>query len=253
MKIISEGTQYNANLPSGFAKLLPNQIFEQLLEMNNSKEDIAAWNKRNIMFVFMFFMLFAIFAIFTAWQVIFIGLLIGGLFFYNQMKAIKLTYQQFRFERQLEFAKFARLIIPLLKQYQQSINLRAIFEKIVPRLAYEVDRQMLQRLIVDMSYLPGSYEPFDNFAKQMSGTDGSYLFMSTLADLDQGSIDLLVIDRLGKMASEEMMQGIDQIVEFKIKGFSGTFGKMVGTIIILVFGFGISLVIYKIGEVGFFF
>jgi hypothetical protein len=77
--------------------------------------------------------------------------------------------------------------------------------------------------------------------------------MQSLFDLDQGALDLTVIERLGQIASKEMMSGIDQIIAFKERKFSLLYTKILMSVVVLMFGFGISIVVYQIGEMGIFF
>ncbi|MGF1996145.1 hypothetical protein ACQUFM_18310, partial [Enterococcus casseliflavus] len=93
------------------------------------------------------------------------------------------------------------------------------------------------------------FDPFKMFAKQMSGTDSSRLFMVTLARLAQGSANLQVIDQLSRIASEEMMAGIEQIIHFKLSRFSGLYMKMVGAILVFVLGASIAIIPFQLGKV----
>lgn len=250
IKIIAQATDTGIKR-EGLSKLLAQELVEKLIEMNNSKQDIEKWQKKNILivlcilifFTFMAVMLFLGFAVF--------GILLALLFYYNQLKSVQMAYNQFRFERQFTFTEFMLLITPLLKQTSSSINLRSLFEKILPRMEYEIDRNILKRLMADMSYYSNPYYAFDLFAKQMSGTETSYLFMSILADLNNGSINLQIIDELSKLTLDEMMKGIDQIIEYKCSRFNFLFTKLLGTIAIVIIGFSIATIIYNTGNLGF--
>jgi len=136
-----------------------------------------------------------------------------------------------------------------LKQTRGGINLRSVFERIVPRMPHEIDKKILQRLMLDMSRNPSSFDPFKMFAEQMSGTDSSRLFMVTLARLAQGSANLQVIDQLSRVTSEEMMAGIEQIIHFKISRFSGLYMKLVGAILVFVLGASIAIIPFQLGKV----
>lgn len=249
--VIDQGIE-NGVKREGYSKLLPENAFHQLIEMNNSKSDIEMWHRRNIWLTVSIFLIFSLLSFFTTFWFAILGAFFSTVYYHNQMKSVRVSYNQFRFERQFQFTKFTQLIIPLLKQSSGNINLRAVFDKIVPRMDFDIDRKILQRLMSDMSYYNNSYYAFDMFAKQMSGTDTSYLFMSTLADLNNGALDLKVIDELGKLSSDEMMKGMDQIIDYKVRKFNGTYGKMVGSMILIILGFSIAVVIYQIGNLGLF-
>ncbi|MGM0162865.1 hypothetical protein [Enterococcus sp. DIV1059_2] len=239
--------------PSFFVRLLPNDIVQQLREMHNSTRAISKWQKKNIQRIILLTGLCLPLGYFIDLRLAPVGLVLGLILYRNQLQTVKRVYMQFRFERQMQFAKFARLLIPLLKQAESGINLYKIFSRVVPRLSYEVDQKLLMALMKDISDFPNSIKPYEDYAKAVSGSEMSILFMSTLYDLEQGAINLQVIDRLGQLASQEMMQGIDQIISLKVKRFQLLFTKMMTSIVVLIVGFALALFIYQIGQVGFYF
>ncbi|WP_195961711.1 hypothetical protein [Enterococcus casseliflavus] len=252
---ISMDSANNVSEPkrNGYLKLIPEKNLYELREMNNSMQDILMWEKRNVRRAVLFILVFGIFGVLIDFRFAFLGIVFAILDGRNQFKKVSLVYQQFRFERQLQFFKFARLLIPLLKQTGDGVNLNAIFIRLVNRMPHDIDKNLLQKLITDMSYYSGNFYPFEVFANQMSGSENSVLFMQTLFDLDQGALDLTVIERLGQIASKEMMSGIDQIIAFKERKFSLLYTKILMSVVVLMFGFGISIVVYQIGEMGIFF
>ncbi|WP_270288214.1 hypothetical protein [Enterococcus casseliflavus] len=241
------------NKPPIWLRLLPEEIVRQLREMNNSTVAIAKWQKKNIQRTLFLTSLFLLSGYFIDWRITPLGFVVSVLLYRQQLQTVKRVYMQFRFERQMQFAKFARLLIPLLKQAESGINLYQIFSRVVPRLNYQVDKDLLMGLMKDLSDFPNSIQPYEDYAMAVSGSEMSILFMSTLYDLEQGAINLQVIDRLGQLASAEMMQGIDQIIAFKIKRFQLLFTKMMTSIVVLIVGFALALFLYQIGQVGFYF
>lgn len=239
--------------PPIWLRLLPEEIVRQLREMNNSTVAIAKWQKKNIQRVLFLTSLFLPLGYFVDWRIAPLGFVVSVLLYRQQLQTVKRVYMQFRFERQMQFAKFARLLIPLLKQAESGINLYQIFSRVVPRLNYQVDKDLLMGLMKDLSDFPNSIKPYEDYAMAVSGSEMSILFMSTLYDLEQGAINLQVIDRLGQLSSAEMMQGIDQIIAFKIKRFQLLFTKMMTSIVVLIIGFALALFLYQIGQVGFYF
>lgn len=241
------------NKPPIWLRLLPEEIVRQLREMNNSTVAIAKWQKKNIQRTLFLTSFFLLSGYFIDWRITPLGFVVSVLLYRQQLQTVKRVYMQFRFERQMQFAKFARLLIPLLKQAESGINLYQIFSRVVPRLNYQVDKDLLMGLMKDLSDFPNSIQPYEDYAMAVSGSEMSILFMSTLYDLEQGAINLQVIDRLGQLASAEMMQGIDQIIAFKIKRFQLLFTKMMTSIVVLIVGFALALFLYQIGQVGFYF
>ena len=122
---------------------------------------------------------------FIDWRIAPLGFVVSVLLYRQQLQTVKRVYMQFRFERQMQFAKFARLLIPLLKQTESGINLYQIFSRVVPRLNYQVDKDLLMGLMKDLSDFPNSIQPYEDYAMAVSGSEMSILFMSTLYDLEQ--------------------------------------------------------------------
>lgn len=248
MKLIIRESKKPINIDNKFfLMLLPQSIMDNLLAMNNSKLDIEKWNKRNFIIAIVL-LIFFIVASFSFQPLIFLGLFVSGSFYYKQLQSVNSAYQQFRFERQLQFTKFVLLTVPILQEHKNSesgIDLRNIFKGVVPRLQYEVDRKILESLRADMLLNPASYEPFRTFADKMSGSDNSHLIMSTLADLTQGSIDLSVIDRLARLANKEMMEGMDQIILTKVNSFNGLFMRLAISLAFIVIGFTVATIVYQ--------
>lgn len=231
-----------------FSRFLPEKQYNYLLLMNNSLSDIEQWTKRLILLLFFFVVSFLLLGILLGWQLFVIGALFSAATYWLKLNRISNTYYQFRFERQVQFSDFEKLLVPVLKQTKGGINVRSILERLLPRIPNEIDKKILQRLMLDITHHPENYEPYENFAKQMSETDSSILFMITLADLDQGVKDLRVIDRLAKIAMNETMEGIDQIINYKLKRFSGLFLKIMLIIVIFLLGNGISIVVFNLGK-----
>lgn len=247
--VIRNKTAESSENRSFFSRLLSDGVYQNLLEMNNTKENIEKWAKKKIRTSAICFSIFVVLGFLMSLYLIPIGLVVSMLIYLDTIKSVKVVYQQFRFERQIQFSKFSRLLVPILKQTRGGINLRSVFERIVPRMPHEIDKKILQRLMLDVSRNPSSFDPFKMFAKQMSGTDSSRLFMVTLARLAQGSANLQVIDQLSRIASEEMMAGIEQIIHFKLSRFSGLYMKMVGAILVFVLGASIAIIPFQLGKV----
>ncbi|MDB1692982.1 hypothetical protein PMV44_14105 [Enterococcus casseliflavus] len=231
-----------------FSQVLPKKQFDYLILMNNSTGDIEKWSKRLVLLLLFFFSSFLLLSVLLGWQMMLVGCLFISLVYWLKLNRITTTYYQFRFERQVQFSDFEKLLVPLLKQSKGGINVRSILERLLPRIPNEIDKKILQNLMLDITQYPESYTPYENFAKQMSQTDSSILFMITLADLDQGVKDLRVIDRLAKIAMNETMEGIDQIIEYKLRRFSGLFMKIMLVIVIFLLGNGISIVLFQLGK-----
>lgn len=251
MKVRDNKNQKN-NLRKGYLKLVPDKTYSYLKQMNNSDPDINKWSKRNTFRGLGFIALFILIGIFSDMRISVIGFIIALLDQRRIIKGVEIVFLQFKFERHIQFYKFERLLIPLLYETNSGVNLNGIFQRLVNRLPHEIDKKMLKKLITDMSYYNGSFVPFENFANQMSGTESSVLFMQTIYDLDQGALDLTIVNRLGKLASKEMMEGIDQIIAFKERRFNMLYTKIFTSFIVFMLGFSLSVVLFQVGKIGLF-
>lgn len=249
---LKKGKKKNTNRKRGLTvkkekkKLLLRMVgetnYEMLKEMNNSDLGIMKWQKRrlrsSLLLVVVGIVLY--FGTGMKWYFLVGSLVIAIAFYLNQSKGIRSMYNQFRFERHLQFSKFTRLLIPYLHSSQEGVNLYTIFGKIVKRLDYETDRKLLMKLMNSMTDQPNDINPFIQYAEQTSGTDMSILFMSTLFDIRQGSADLNVIAELDKLASQELMTGIDSIISFKVRRFTNFPTTVTMTTFLLVVGFALG-------------
>lgn len=238
---------------SFWLKLLGESYYKKLREMNNSNISIIKWQKQRFLksWIFIGVGLVMYLLLGKEWYYLAGGLATAIGFYVMQAKSINSTYNQFRFERHLQFSKFTRLLIPYLKQKKDGGNLYGVFAKIVKRLDYDTDKQLLMKLMQDMTDRPNDIQPFVEYAEQTSGTDMSVLFMQTVFDIRQGSADLDVIEELDRLASEELMAGIDSIIEFKSRKFVFYPTKIAMTSFILVVGFAVGVLFLNLKDINF--
>lgn len=237
--------------PSIWEKIAEDKMYHQLREMGNPTNAIDKFQKNRVLSV-LFFILLGIIAGSAVHQYLYIaGPLVGFLFYKRKAKKVDTYYKGWKFQRQLNFSKFTRLVIPYLKASGGTAALYTIFNKILQRTEDETDKQSLYQLMGEMGDNPSDLKPFTDFAERMSGTDMSHLFMSTIFDFQQSTFDVSVIDELGHMASEDMMNAIDEIIEMKIKRFVMFPTKVVMSSFILVAGLGVGLMLDKFSELDF--
>lgn len=234
-------------------KLLGENYYEKLREMNNSNISIIKWQKQRFAksWIFVGVGLVMYLLLGKEWYYLAGGVVTAIGFYVMQAKSINNIYNQFRFERHLQFSKFTRLLIPYLKQKKDGGNLYGVFAKIVKRLDYDTDKQLLMKLMQDMTDRPNDIQPFIEYAEQTSGTDMSVLFMQTVYDIRQGSADLDVIEELDRLASEELMAGIDSIIDFKSRKFVFYPTKIAMTSFILVVGFAVGVLFLNLKDINF--
>ncbi|TRZ39365.1 hypothetical protein CEQ21_07330 (plasmid) [Niallia circulans] len=226
-------------------------LYPMLQDMGNSTKSIDEFQKKRLIQSFMVMLIFFFFGLFfTKW--LYLGMLAGTLIFYKQKyQNIRSKYTTWRFQRHLQFSKFTRLLIPYLKQSKGQVSLYTVFNKIMQRLEDEQDRNSLYRLMSQMSSKPNDIQPFIEYANRSSGTDMSVLFMSTIFDFQQSTFDTSVIDELGKISSEELINGIDEIIAFKLRRFVFFPTKIVMSSFIIVVGFAIAILISSLSTLNF--
>lgn len=230
-------------------KLAEERLYPQLQEMGNSYERIDAFQKRRVLKSVFFGLLVLFLAVFVhKW--FYVATPMAVIIAYKlQIRKIDARYRAWRFARQLNFSKFTRLVIPYLKASGGNMALYTIFNRILQRIDNEDDRQSLYRLMGEMGDNPASLKPFTDFAERSSGTDMSHLFMSTIFDFQQTTFNTSVIDELGKIAAQDMMESIDEIIAMKIRRFNMFPTKVTMSSFILVIGLGAALLFHNLKDI----
>ena len=167
-----------------------------------------------------------------------VGVILSFIQWTNEYKRVKRIYNNSLFQKQLTFSKFTRMLIPYL--LQSNSTLYNVFNKMLLRLEEGYVKSSLENLIIEMNDNPNSEEPFKKFALTASGTDQAVLFMTTLYDYQQNTFDSSIIEELGKMASEQLFNGVDEIIDFKLRKFNMFPTKITMLSLIIVFGYMIS-------------
>lgn len=150
--------------------------------------------------------------------IVFSGLAL--LLWVEKKKELVRRYKRVLFTRQVSFSKFCRMLIPYLLAETQGKSLYAIFSHLANRLTGESIQEPLYRLIASMNDCPNEIEPFVEFAESCSGTDEAVNFMTTLYYYQQSSEDPTIIQELGRLANDELFEGVQEIVELKVKRLS---------------------------------
>ncbi|MGP9043218.1 hypothetical protein [Cytobacillus kochii] len=166
---------------------------------------------------------------------ILLGVAISIYQWWSDYRKVKSFYNNFLFKKQLAFSKFGRMLIPYL--LQTNATLYNVLNRMLLRIEEGHVKQCLEALIIEMNDYPNSEVPFKKFAIEASGTDNSILFMTTLYDYQQHSFDPSVINELGKMASEELFNGVDEIIDFKLRKFNMFPTKLTMISLLIVAGY----------------
>lgn len=245
-------TEPDTRKESIWEKMAEPRLYALLREMGDTDKAIDKFQrKRVVLSIFVGLIAGGIFGILINQWLWLIGLALGFVIYKMQLKNVDRFYMGWKFQRQLNFSKFTRLVIPYLKASDGKASLYGTFNKILERTEDPADRQSLYQLMVEMADRPQDIEPFLDYAERASGTDMSHLFMSTIYDFQQSAFDTSVIDELGRMASEDMMNAVDEIIHMKLKRFMMFPTKVVMVSLVLVAGFAVSILIDNLKDLGF--
>lgn len=229
--------------PSIWERMAEDSTYQMLREIGDTTAAIDKFQKKRVLMSVLLLLLGIPAGFFIHEYLYLAGPVVGFVFYKMKAKSISNYYRAWKFERQLNFSKFTRLVIPYLKASGGTAALYTIFNKILKRTENEADRRSLYRLMGEMGDNPADIQPFLDYADRSSGTDMSHLFMSTIFDFQQSTFDTQVIDELGKLAGEDMMNSIDEIIGMKLKRFTMFPTKIVMCSFILVAGLGAGLML----------
>ncbi|APC50387.1 hypothetical protein BME96_19080 (plasmid) [Virgibacillus halodenitrificans] len=247
MRVVNQGEKKNK-----FIRVFAEKnLYPILEEMGNTKKMIDKYQKKRIKQSILLGTFLLFLGLFISSYFYIAALILSFAFYKYKYKSIISQYTGWKFQRHLQFSKFTRLLIPYLKQNKGETSLYSIFNKILQRTENQEDKNSLYKLMTEMSNKPNDIQPFIDYANRSSGTDMSVLFMSTIFDYQQSSFDTSVIDELGKIASKELIHGIDEIINFKLRRFVFFPTKVVMSSFVIVLGFAIAVLLANLPDMQF--
>lgn len=232
----------NSDKKDIWEKMAEDELYVMLRMMGTKEEVSRAYQQKRVLQAVVVMIIFSGLALAVNLPLLYlVGAGVAFFMYRSRYTSIVRMYSQWRFTRELNFSKFIRLLIPYLKQSGGNVSLYNVFSKILVRMDNETDRQSLYTLMGEMGDRPGDIQPFNDFAERSSGSDMAYLIMSTIFDFQESTKDVSVINELGQMASEQMLDAIDEIIEFKIKRFGMFPTKLTISTFIVMLGFMIGV------------
>ena len=239
--------------PSFMTKLVEKSTYEKMKTMNTSETFIKKWQRKRVFLSVgvVLLSLFMVIAFKTNPRVVPAAFLVGLIIYFLKKLSVNRYYTAYKFNRNLEFSKFARLVVPYLRQAQKGASIYYIFSQMSGRLENPLDRQLLQKLMLEITDHPNDIKPYIDFAEKMSGTDFSITFMTLIYDIAQGATDDSIVDELGKEVSAQLMDVIRDIVEFKQKRFNLFPSAIVAPNMILILGYMVCVMIYQFAQLRF--
>ncbi|AQS42459.1 hypothetical protein LSG23_20725 (plasmid) [Bacillus velezensis] len=228
-------------------KIAESDLFSMLNEMGYEKKDVLKFQKKRFFKSLLIFIMSCIAALFINNLLIVLGLILAVFLWLAEYKSVQKKYRDFRFKKQLVFNKFTRLLIPYL--LQKGATVYKVLNKMRNRIEDGHVKDALQRLLIGMNEKPNSEEPFRQFAIDASGTDQAILFMTTLYDFQQSTSDTSVIEELGKISSQELFKGVDDIISYKLRGFFMFPTKLTMATLLIVGGYCLATIIETIKSI----
>lgn len=204
-------------------RLISDEQINMMKHMGASTDRMMGWEKSRIGNSIMYGALLLVIKFPLAsmsWKtvgLISVGTMIASYFYYNTL--LKNNYRRYIFDREMQFAKFSRLLVPYLTIVSDGGSLYRVFEKIVPRLDSEEDRRLLRILMTEMTRDPTSAKPFTTFARAFSGSTFAVVFMRAVNNMAQSGANPTVIMSLNDQADRAMLDKIRSIKDFKIHKF----------------------------------
>lgn len=232
-------------------KTLSDKTYAQFKEMGDTEEAISGFQKKRIVVSLVLIIFGVIMGLVFHPFAAGVGIVVAIIAYFMKGRKVDDFYRNWKFERQLAFSKFTRLVIPYLKSSGGNMALYTVFNRVVRRMDDPEDKNNLYQLMGEMGEDPTDIEPFLDFAQRSSGTDMSHLFMSTIFDFQQSTFDVTVIDELGKLASDDMMNSVDEIIDFKLRRFAMFPTKIVMSSFLLVAGLAVGMMIHSFQGIGF--
>lgn len=219
-------------------KIAENDLQSIFHNMRYDDSALIKFQKRRLIKSLMFIVISLCLSFFYSFFIL-IGIGLAVFQWVTEYKRVKKVYTNYLFQKQLTFSKFARMLIPYL--LQSNATLYTVFNRMLTRLEDGHVKHCLERLIIEMNEQPNSEEPFVRFALDASSSDSAVLFMTTLYDYQQHTFDHSILTELGKLASEELFYGVDEIIDFKLRKFNMFPTKMTMLNLIIVAGYMIAM------------
>ena len=226
--------------PSLWICISEHNLYEMCKEMGFTEERFIKYQKKRFLRSVLFGFPLIVAAFFFQWWWALAGIAISGFLWWNEYNRAKKFYGNFNFEKQLQFSKFTRMLIPYL--LQTDATLYSVFTRLLDRLEEGYVKSSLERLLIEMNEYPNSDMPFVRFAKDASGTDSSILFMTTLYDFQQNTYDHSIIMELGQLSSVQLFEGVDEIITYKLRKFSMYPTKLTMASFVITLGYAICMI-----------
>lgn len=175
-----------------------------------------------------------------------LGILAMGIMLYVYAdKGVSNAYVLYRFQRNLAFAKFTRLVVPYLRADGGGTESKVYttLSSVVRRLDDPQDQQLLSQLLSEISEDPEDKKPYQRYAERMGGDDFALTFMETIYDIRQGATNLDIIENLARDSSKRVQKLTGDIVKLKERKLYNFLTMVIMSLIIPILGIVVSIII----------
>ncbi|TPR16736.1 hypothetical protein [Apilactobacillus timberlakei] len=171
-------------------------------------------------------------------------LIVYGLFYLELHK----RYVLISTLKQQNFNSFVDLIIPYLKTIKSGNHMYSILEKVNDRINDKVTQALISRLMARIAQNPGSELPFMSFSRDMSDSDFSDLFMSSVYRMSVGASRTTTVESLAEKNDAEYMEILDGITTAKEKQMQFIYFAMFILAILTIMSFTLTVVMLMVGK-----
>src|SRR5699024_8210898 len=113
-------------------KIAEDELYSLLREMGNPDSAIRKYQKNRVMQSAMFIIISIIVAfIMKNALAVLVGLGLAIFMYYSRLTSVRSMHSQWKFEREMAFSRFVRLLIPYLKQSDGKVGLYSTFNKML--------------------------------------------------------------------------------------------------------------------------
>lgn len=194
------------------AKTMESDLLEKATFVGYTVDEAISYQFRRLFLSALYMGIAAFFGYSQLWtaMVMFIGM--TYVVYKARYMRIDSEYKGMRYNQQISFSVFARLIDTYLGDGKSPY---IIFTKIMNRLQTDKSKASLAKLISRLQDNTDDKVAYQEFASEMSETNSALAFMMSLFYSQYSPHDQTVVKELSQMAIKEVFETINQIVEIK--------------------------------------
>lgn len=223
-----KGHEFRKEAP-WYLKPLSDKDFDDMLQMNMTVARMAKWQRNRIVksviaggMIAVIGVVLKILGIFDQGYAIAVaGVVVMPIMYKYQHKEIASALSSWQFKREMQFAKFSRLIVPYLFMMQKTKgSLFSVLQEVSKRLDSTQDRALVIKLMQDIRNSPDSDLPFIDFAKSFSEDPKSVVFMTAINRATQTVGQDHVVADLAEQSNNVLLEKVRYIRRVKESKFA---------------------------------